>query len=139
MLNVKDLAEGKVCKEGVYVPKYSKVDGQDLRRESPVPGVTGYLMFYEKSFDLTVGKPTLVCAMSRIEQLYGVFCRILVLMRMNELTPEQFSSVPCPTCGVAIGERCVLHSGALRSEAHIDRKLSAAEAIETKKIPRSAR
>ena len=81
----------------------------------------------------------LISRLFRIEQLSGVFCPILVLVRMNELKPEQFSSVPCPTCGVAAGERCVLHSGALRSEAHIDRKLSAAEAIETKKIPRSIR
>jgi hypothetical protein len=58
---------------------------------------------------------------------------------MNELTPEQFTSVPCPTCGVTIGQRCLLYSGAPRKEAHTDRKLSAAEAIETKKIPRRAR
>jgi len=41
-------------------------------------------------------------------------------------------SVPCPTCGVAAGERCVLHSGAPRSEPHVDRKFAAAEAIEKK-------
>jgi hypothetical protein len=51
-------------------------------------------------------------------------------MKKRELTPEQLSSVPCPTCGVAVGERCVLHSGAPRSEPHVDRKLAAAEAIE---------
>lgn len=60
-------------------------------------------------------------------------------MRMNEITPEQFSSVPCPTCGVAAGQRCLLHTGELRKEAHIDRKLTAAEAIETKQLPRRAR
>jgi hypothetical protein len=55
-------------------------------------------------------------------------------MKMKDLTPEQLSSVPCPTCGVAAGERCVLHSGSLRSEPHLDRKLSAAEAMEKKRI-----
>jgi hypothetical protein len=51
-------------------------------------------------------------------------------MKKKELTPEQLVSVPCPTCGVAVGERCVLHSGAPRSEPHVDRKLSAIEAIQ---------
>ena len=50
-------------------------------------------------------------------------------MRNKELTPEQLSSVPCPTCGVATGERCVLNSGALRSGSHVDRKFSAIEAV----------
>jgi hypothetical protein len=58
---------------------------------------------------------------------------------MNEITPEQFSLVPCPTCGVGAGKRCLQHTGELRKEAHIDRKLSAAEAIETKQLPRRAR
>jgi hypothetical protein len=53
-------------------------------------------------------------------------------MKRKELTPEQVSSVPCPTCGVAVGEGCVLQSGALRSEPHIDRKFAATEAIEKK-------
>jgi len=42
--------------------------------------------------------------------------------------------VPCNTCGAAIGEVCELHTGAARTEPHRDRKLSAAEAIETKPI-----
>ena len=58
-------------------------------------------------------------------------------MRMKDLTPEQLSSVPCPTCGVAAGKRCLLHSGALRTESHVDRKLFAAEAIETKRYQRT--
>jgi hypothetical protein len=66
-------------------------------------------------------------------QFRGVFGRTMVFVRMNELTPKQFSSVPCPTCGVAVGQRCLLYSGAVRQEAHIDRKLCAAEAIERKK------
>jgi hypothetical protein len=53
-------------------------------------------------------------------------------MNKHALTPRQASSVPCPTCGVGIGERCVLHSGAPRSEAHVDRKLAAAEALDKK-------
>ena len=57
-------------------------------------------------------------------------------MRMRELTPTQLSAVPCPTCGVAAGQRCLLHSGALRSESHVDRRLAAAEAIEAKRYER---
>jgi len=59
-----------------------------------------------------------------------------VPVRMRDLTPEQLFSVPCPTCGVAAGKRCLLHSGALRSESHVDRKLSAAETIEVKRYRR---
>jgi hypothetical protein len=57
-------------------------------------------------------------------------------MRMTHLTPRQLSSVACPTCGVAPGERCLLHSGAVRLEPHLDRRLSAAETIEQKRIHR---
>jgi len=32
---------------------------------------------------------------------------------------------------------CLLHSGRLRNDPHIDRKLDAIEAVETKRIPRS--
>jgi hypothetical protein len=53
-------------------------------------------------------------------------------MKKHDLTPKQLSSVPCPTCGVGIGERCVLHSGGLRSEPHVDRKLAAAESLDKK-------
>jgi hypothetical protein len=55
-------------------------------------------------------------------------------MRMRDLTPEQFTAVPCPTCGVSPGQRCLMHSGGPRSEPHLDRKLSAAEAFESKRI-----
>ena len=47
---------------------------------------------------------------------------------------KQLFSVPYPTCGFAPGDRCLLHSGAPRSGPHVDRKLSVAEAIETKSI-----
>jgi len=53
-------------------------------------------------------------------------------MKMRDLTKKQASSVPCPTCGVAAGRRCVLYSGGLRIEAHTDRKLIAAEAVKKK-------
>lgn len=60
-------------------------------------------------------------------------------MRMKSLTPKLFLSVPCPTCKVAAGKRCLLHSGDLRSEPHLDRKLTAVEGVETKRISPSFR
>jgi hypothetical protein len=54
-------------------------------------------------------------------------------MRMNDMTPKQLSSVPCPRCGVATGKRCVLGSGALRPGPHVDRRLAAIEAVEIKR------
>jgi len=57
-----------------------------------------------------------------------------VSMRMVELTPKDLSSVSCPTCGVAAGERCHLHSGFPFLEPHLDRKLCAIEALEQKRI-----
>jgi hypothetical protein len=55
-----------------------------------------------------------------------------IAMKTKDLTPEQMASVPCPTCGAAIGEDCELNSGALRFEPHRDRRLSAADAVEAK-------
>jgi len=55
-----------------------------------------------------------------------------VTMKKSELTPEQVSSVPCPTCGAAAGEGCVLHSGDPRSGPHVERKFAAIEAAERK-------
>jgi len=54
------------------------------------------------------------------------------MVKTKELTPKQILSVLCTTCGAAIGEVCELHTGAPRTEPHRDRKLSAAEAVETK-------
>ena len=51
-------------------------------------------------------------------------------MKAKDLTAEQMASVPCPTCGAAIGEACELNSGGLRFEPHRDRKLAAADAVE---------
>jgi hypothetical protein len=50
-------------------------------------------------------------------------------LKKKKLTHKQISSVPCPTCGSAAGKRCVLHSGGLRSEPHIERKFLAIDAI----------
>ena len=55
-----------------------------------------------------------------------------VVVKAKELTPKQILSVPCSTCGAAVGEACELHTGAARTEPHRDRKLSAAEAVEAK-------
>jgi hypothetical protein len=61
-----------------------------------------------------------------------------IQMSMSDLTAKQLFSVSCPTCGVAPGELCLLHSGGPRSRPHVERKLSAAEALETKRIPRDS-
>jgi hypothetical protein len=55
-----------------------------------------------------------------------------MVVKAKELTPRQVLSVPCTTCGAAVGEVCELHTGAPRTEPHRDRKLSAAEAVEMK-------
>jgi hypothetical protein len=57
-------------------------------------------------------------------------------MKTRELTPEQVLAVACPTCGVPVGARCVLLSGAIRFEPHVDRKFSAAEAMEKEQAGR---
>ena len=44
-----------------------------------------------------------------------------------ELSPKQILAVPCPTCGVAAGEKCELTTGQPRFESHRDRRLIAAE------------
>jgi hypothetical protein len=51
----------------------------------------------------------------------------LVSMKIKELTLKQLNSIPCPTCGVPAGKRCVLYSGALRSSSHVDRRLYATD------------
>ena len=56
---------------------------------------------------------------------------------MGDMPPKTLLAVPCPTCGVVAGMPCLLHSGRLRNDPHIDRKLDAIEAVETKRIPRS--
>jgi len=58
-------------------------------------------------------------------------------MRMADMAPRLLLAVPCPTCGAASGRRCLLHSGRLRNEPHVDRKLCAIEAAEGKERPAS--
>ena len=70
--------------------------------------------------------------MSNIEHLSRRTAFHHVVVKTKELTPKQVLSVPCDTCGAAIGEVCELNTGAPRTEPHRDRKLSAAEAAETK-------
>jgi len=55
------------------------------------------------------------------------------------MTKRQLLAVPCPTCGVPAGRRCLLHAGGLRTEPHMDRKIIAAEAIEQKRSPMKTR
>ena len=59
-------------------------------------------------------------------------------MRMGDMTPRHLLAVPCPTCGVAAGKRCLLHAGGLRNEPHIDRKLRAIEAVESRRQTRAS-
>lgn len=56
---------------------------------------------------------------------------------MKNLTPALLLSVSCPICQVAVGERCVFRSGVPRPEPHLDRRISAADAVETKRIQRT--
>lgn len=70
--------------------------------------------------------------MSNIEHFPAMEMLHYVAVKTKELTPKQILSVPCPTCGAATQEPCELHMGVLRTEPHRDRKLSAAEAVETK-------
>jgi hypothetical protein len=69
-----------------------------------------------------------------MEQIYGRVLAQHIRMRMKDLTSRQLFSVPCPRCGAATGRKCELHSGGLRFEPHLDRKLSAIEAVETKRM-----
>jgi hypothetical protein len=68
--------------------------------------------------------------MSNIEHFSGGGTAHYSVVKTRELTPKQIVSVPCPTCGAAAKEPCKLQTGALRTEPHRDRKLSAVEAIE---------
>jgi hypothetical protein len=55
-----------------------------------------------------------------------------IAVKTSELTLAQILAIPCRTCGATIGEVCQLYTGALRSEAHRDRKLSAVETVQRK-------
>jgi hypothetical protein len=69
---------------------------------------------------------------STIEHSPAVKLGMMRNVKTKELTPKQILSVICSTCGAAIGEPCELHTGALRTEPHRDRKLSATEVAEKK-------
>ena len=56
-------------------------------------------------------------------------------VKETDLTPQLLLAVPFPTCGVDAGKHCLLHTGELSPDRHIDRKLDATEAIEAEKIP----
>jgi hypothetical protein len=73
-----------------------------------------------------------VLKVSIIEHFPAVDTLHYGIVKIKDLTLKQIQSVPCPTCGAAIEKACELHTGALRTEPHRDRKLSAAEAVETK-------
>jgi len=73
-----------------------------------------------------------VLKMSKIEHCSALEWCNHVAVKTKELTLKQILSVPCPTCGAATEEACELQSGARRTEPHRDRKLSAAEAMETR-------
>jgi len=45
--------------------------------------------------------------------------------------PEAVLAVRCPTCGAAPQERCELTSGQSRTEPHRDRRLMAADDLDT--------
>ena len=55
---------------------------------------------------------------------------------MIDVTRKRVLSVACPTCGVTAGECCLLNCGLLRVDPRVDRRLSAAEAVETKRSHR---
>jgi hypothetical protein len=69
---------------------------------------------------------------SNIEHFSSCGTLHYMAVKTKELTLKQILSVPCPTCGAATQEGCELHTGGPRTEPHRDRKLSAAEAVETK-------
>jgi hypothetical protein len=59
-------------------------------------------------------------------------------MRMRDVAPKYLLAVDCRTCGVAAGKHCLLHGGGLRNEPHIDRKLRAIEAVESRSLTRAS-
>jgi hypothetical protein len=75
------------------------------------------------------GRFCIVFGLSKIEHFRGARTLHYVVVKIKGLTPEQILSVPCATCGAAIGE-AELNTGAPRTEPHRDRKLSAAKAVE---------
>ena len=52
-------------------------------------------------------------------------------MKVKPLTRKQLTCVPCPTCHVASGERCVTTVGGIRFTPHTDRKVLAAKSTDS--------
>jgi hypothetical protein len=73
-----------------------------------------------------------VLRMSNIEHFPDCGRLHYAVVKTKDLTLKQILSVPCPTCGAATEQVCQLHTGALRTEPHRDRRLAAAEAVEKK-------
>jgi hypothetical protein len=108
----------------------------------------GFFLFQQLATNWTISLPHInkISLVGRARRLNRELSEIVQIrdglqphsgrMKKRELTLKQVSSVPCPTCGAAAGKRCELHSGAPRSGPHVDRKLSAAAAIEAKRISR---
>jgi hypothetical protein len=53
------------------------------------------------------------------------YAHLMDAEKTHELTLEQINSVRCPTCGVAAGEVCELHTGAPSSKSHEARAVAA--------------
>jgi len=68
--------------------------------------------------------------MPKIVQSFRCALPYPVRMKKTRLMRKLSLSVPCPTCGVAVGKRCVLCSGDLRTEPHASRKVAAFEAVD---------
>jgi hypothetical protein len=77
-----------------------------------------------------MGRKKLSTRVFQIGQISGKFLPQPVSMRMEEMTHELFLSIPCPTCRVGSGKKCLHPSGGLRVEPHTHRKLAAIEIVE---------
>jgi hypothetical protein len=64
---------------------------------------------------MTPADSVLCFGLSKIGYFRGARPLHYVVVKTKELTPEQMLSVPCTTCGAAIGEACELNTGALRT------------------------
>jgi hypothetical protein len=100
------------------------------------------VQFHLDGFGLTdikseVGWEVLLPKVFQIEQALRPDLLHSMSMRMKDVGPKLFLSVRCPTCKVASGKRCLLLSGGLRTESHIDRKLAAMDVVEVTRIRRS--
>ena len=51
-------------------------------------------------------------------------------VRQKDSLLELFLSIPCPVCDAAVGKPCLSHSGLLRIEPHVERKLVIVESEE---------